>query len=205
VLPPCTEDRPGVHADCLGSPGAGGGSSGESRAWAAAQEKLSNANELVHSVFLGNIPAPCQNDFNALGIGSFQIPNAINQETWNDGNTAGVSELGLFTATGDPDAFAFYSQHPNITIAQIFSNSHSTKAEAALPGSALAGNIYFDPKFVNGLSLSNAAALLVHETLHVLGLTDPVVQKDLGLTVGAASDNITQKLATDCFGQKGVH
>jgi len=53
-----------------GEPGGGGGSGGssrESRAWAMAQEKLSNGNELVRSVFLGNIPAPCQSDFNALG------------------------------------------------------------------------------------------------------------------------------------------
>jgi hypothetical protein len=40
----------------------------------------------------------------------------------------------------------------------------------------------------------------MHELLHNLtGLTDPEIQTDLGLTQSAVTDNISQKLATDCL------
>jgi hypothetical protein len=95
-------------------------------------------------------------------------------------------------------------QHaPNETIAQYVSGASGTVVAAALPGSALWGNIYFNSGYTSGLSTNNAAALLMHELIHTLGLTDTQVQASLfganSSQVGAASDNITQKFLTDCF------
>lgn len=74
---------------------------------------------------------------------------------------------------------------------------------SALPGSALWGNIYFNAQWVAGLPTNYTAGLLMHELIHTLGATDTQAQAALfganSPQVGAASDNITQKLTADCF------
>jgi hypothetical protein len=90
-------------------------------------------------------------------------------------------------------------QHANISISTFFANSPGTMAQAGLAGSALAGSIFFRSGYVESLSPGNTAALLMHEVIHTLGPTDSQLQKALGLSVGAPSDNITQKLLQDCF------
>jgi predicted metal-dependent peptidase len=76
-------------------------------------------------------------------------------------------------------------------------NLTGTHVESALAGSPLAGNVYFNPSYVNTLSAANAAALLMHESLHTLGLTDTQVED--ALHESQPSDNITQKFKEDCF------
>jgi hypothetical protein len=90
---------------------------------------------------------------------------------------------------------------PTQTIAGYFA-SGGVGAEAALPGSALAGNLYFDPTFVLHNSTGYNAALLIHEVIHNLGPIDPGILAALGFSNSATSDNISKKLAADCFGVK---
>jgi hypothetical protein len=180
------------------------GGSPQSKNWDKAQAKLSNANELLHKVLLGDVSSPCQGDLNSiggLGIASFQIPYTADRTTWNDASTSSDKVYQLF-APGT-DAYTYYAAHPDLTVAQQFKNSPLTKGESAVAGSALAGNIYFQSGYVNSLSVQNAAALLMHEVLHTLGAYDTQIQSALfgagSAEVDAASDNITQKLLKDCF------
>src|SRR4030095_14681168 len=141
---------------------------------------LSSANELLHKLLLGNISSPCQKDIDSLasvGIGGFQLTYAINRSSWINGTTSDDREYMLYQP--GTDAYTLYAAHPSLTVAQLFKNSPSTKAQAALPGTPLAGNIYFNPGFVNGLSIPNTAALLMHEILHTLGAIDPQIQSAL--------------------------
>ena len=49
------------------------------------------------------------------------------------------------------------------------------------------------------------SALIAHEALHKFGLLDPQIQQKLGITVGAAPVNISEKLTKDCFpGTPGI-
>jgi hypothetical protein len=75
-------------------------------------------------------------------------------------------------------------------------------AQAALPGSALANNIYFRPSYVLSHSVGFDAALMLHEVTHNLGALDGQLLTALGYSPDIASDNITQRLALDCFGVK---
>jgi hypothetical protein len=84
------------------------------------------------------------------------------------------------------------------TISQ--STTGVTKAQSALPGSALAGNIYFDPAYVIKNSTGWNAALLMHEVMHNLGPEDPQIMAALNAPAGAVSGYITTTLAADCFG-----
>jgi hypothetical protein len=68
-------------------------------------------------------------------------------------------------------------------------------AVAQLSGS----NIYINASWVNGMSDVDRQAMLLHELVHnITGKTDDVLQSALGLMVGAASQNIGDKLR-DCF------
>ena len=173
--------------------------------WWAAQANLSNGNNLLNKLLNGGTPSPpCQTDLTSLmniGASSVGIVAMSNTVNWvNAATDTSDLAIGLFSPN-DPN-YAFDQQHlQGVTVAKYVSGG--TTATAASPGSALWGNIYFSPSFVAGLSAGNAAALLMHELIHTLGPTDPQIQTALfgqgSPQVGAPSDNITQKLLTDCF------
>jgi hypothetical protein len=61
-------------------------------------------------------------------------------------------------------------------------------------------NIYVNVGMIQGGNSWNNRGLVLHEVLHnITGYTDPDIQLRLGLPQVAASNNITQKLITDCF------
>ena len=170
-----------------------------------AQKLTSGEGELLLGVLGGTLPPNCQNDVDALwldfGITASAITNAVTDNMWNDANTTSDKEFGLFTET-DPDAYDFYSKHPDVSITSVMNGPNSgIRVQTALPGSALAGNIYFNPSYVNSLSTQTIAGLLMHEALHALGPLDPSIEKALG--VGEPSDQITQKFTADCFPSGG--
>ena len=169
-----------------------------------AVENLSNANDLLHRVLGGSLSAPCQGDMDNLmkiGISSVGILKMTEDLNWVNALTD-KKDLGIGLFSPDDPNYAFYQQHlGSTTIAQYVSGSIT--AASAAPGSALWGNIYFSPSFVNSLSAPNAAALLMHELIHTLGPEDPTIQAALfppgSGQVGAPSDNITKKFLADCF------
>ena len=63
---------------------------------------------------------------------------------------------------------------------------------------------YWAPNFSNGLNASYIAGSLMHEIIHNLGFGDTQIQSSIpGLTVSPYTSNISDKLATDCFGWTG--
>jgi hypothetical protein len=126
-----------------------------------------------------------------------EIQVGANISTWNDATTSGALESGLFTP--GTAAYAFWSSS-SMTIAEYFKKNPTTKAEASLTISALSGNIYFDPSYLNHHSVGFDAALLMHEVIHTLGWDDDQLKSALGIPSTRASGAITDLLAKDCFG-----
>jgi RHS repeat-associated protein len=176
---------------------------GSQSRWDKAVAKLSDGNALLNTVLGGQPSEPCQGDLHALqniGVSSVGILAVSDTVQWNNASGDDTLAIGLFVPGSQ--AYQDEQQHgPNETISQYVSGA--TPAAAALPGSALWGNIYFSSSYVAGLSTANAAALLMHELIHTLGPTDSQIQAALfgasSPQVGALSDNITQKFLKDCF------
>jgi hypothetical protein len=65
--------------------------------------------------------------------------------------------------------------------------------------------VWINPFRVNPGDSQADSALVAHETLHNLGLTDTVIQQDLGIAVTPITLNISNKLQHDCFpGGSGI-
>jgi hypothetical protein len=169
--------------------------------WNAAVEKLSNANDKVQNLKPGR---DCQGDLTqilaATGIGLFGIQLQANTSEWGNGMRSTELQRDLFPAGSDS-----YSRSGTGTISAVFRNSMSgTVAESGLPGSALAGMIFFNPGYVNQHTTSFDAALLMHEVIHNLGAIDSSLMGALGFDpADPITDKATKKLAKDCFGVTG--
>jgi hypothetical protein len=59
--------------------------------------------------------------------------------------------------------------------------------------------VWINPFRANPGDSQADSALVAHETLHNLGLTDTVIQQDLGIAVTPITLNISNKLQHDCF------
>ncbi len=80
------------------------------------------------------------------------------------------------------------------TIGSLFAGKPGTAAYSLAGGNS----IWVDPSRISG-NLNSNAALLLHESLHNLGYFDHEIQAALGLQVSGITDNITQRLYTDCI------
>lgn len=61
-------------------------------------------------------------------------------------------------------------------------------------------NIYLSPAHVASLGTGGLEAMLFHELLHnVTGLTDPDLQRAMGLGAAGGSINITLKVIEKCY------
>jgi len=181
--------------------------SSEERRWNKGLSNLSLGNDLLHRTLKGTPSDACQKDLDAiqeLGVSTLGIVLAADVVQWNDAWGDDTLAIGLFVP-GSPDYIMQQQHGPNETISQYVSGNKSggTTAATALPGSALWGNIYFSSSFAAGLSISDAAALLMHELIHSLGPTDKQIQAALfgakSPEVGASTHNISVKLGKDCF------
>jgi hypothetical protein len=181
-----------------------GGGSGGSSIWSVAENRLTAGLGLLIGVLGGTPPTQlCQTDLNTLssnfGISAAAIVSVLVGETFNNGSLAtGTAEVDLFDASLDPNDYAYWSQHPGLSVASQMGAGKSTQVQTALPGSPLAGNMYFNPSYVNSLSTQTVAGLLMHEALHALGQLDPAIEAAFGLN--PPSNSITQKFTKDCFG-----
>jgi len=162
---------------------------------------LSNANDKLQNLKPGS---DCQGDLNmileATGISLFGIQLQANSSVWANGMRSTELQRDLYPAGSDS-----YNRSGTGTISAVFRNSMSgTRAEAGLPGSALAGMIFFNPGYVNQNSTGFDAALLMHEVIHNLGAIDASLMGALGFNpADPITDKATKKLAKDCFGVTG--
>jgi hypothetical protein len=168
--------------------------------WDKAQEKLSNANQALQNLSPDS-QSDCAKDLSAIqtvfGKTLQDIKVQANNSEWKDGTTSTDLEADLYSpVTGDP-AYDCYSARPELTIGKYFDVNKVTSAQSALAISGLSGNIYFRPSYVNKQKVGRLAATMIHEVLHSLGFDDGQAQSVLGVKVGAASINITNKLYDD--------
>ncbi len=169
------------------------------RNWDKAMERLSDANNLLQNL---DPSGPCQDDFRAI-LSSVSrtladVQFQANISTWLDATTATYLVRDLYTP--GTSEYMFYDSKQGFTIQKLFKNSPSTKAVSGLTISALSGYIFFDPKYISSHSAGFNAALLAHEVMHNLGLTDGQLLHSLGFDRLDASGKVTNKLAQDCFG-----
>jgi RHS repeat-associated protein len=176
--------------------------------WDKEVSTLSNGNQLIFELLLsGTLPMTpeCQKDLDALsaatGIGIFQIPYTINNQSWVDG-TSSTATVCSSETQADSVAYNFYcGLHPTFTFAQLFANNTSIGAWTALPGSASAGSVFFNPNALQNSPFSSgfAAGLLIHEAFHTLGALDGTLLTALGYSADDTSDKVNSKLSKDCF------
>jgi hypothetical protein len=84
----------------------------------------------------------------------------------------------------------------NETVAQFFAANPGTVAVSRAPGN----NVYINAAWVNGLSILDQEALLLHEFIHnITGNVDSTIQGQLGIPITPISKNIADKLAMDCL------
>jgi RHS repeat-associated protein len=179
-----------------GGGGAGGGSS-----FATAQLSLQSA---LNTLKTYKFSSPqCQKDLNALDVSAAQIQKAAGATTFQDGLTSSANYASA--AWGNTQAYnANLKIYQNLTMSGFFQSNPGTVAVAQ----ALGHTIYIDPTYVNDSSSTTLDAMEVHEIVHNLtGNVDTTLQDQLNtvlpngqkLTVGAASVNITNQIAKDCF------
>jgi RHS repeat-associated protein len=61
---------------------------------------------------------------------------------------------------------------------------------------------YWAPGSQSGIDENKLAGMVMHEILHNMGFTDTAMQDAFKIAVTGATDNISEKLATDCFGYR---
>jgi len=164
-----------------------------------ARENLSTGYVLVNALFKGDLGQrpDCEKDLAAISalIPSSNIQDLVSKANWESTYSNQTPAIGLFVP-GSQLYYLFLAHQP---VGQTISSyvSRSTTAAAALPGSPLSGNIYYQPDYVASISPDMAAALTIHEASHSGGALDGDMMKALGLT--GTSSAITDKLYEDCF------
>lgn len=82
------------------------------------------------------------------------------------------------------------------TVADVFAASGGTSAMTSMAQ----GIVYIRPEHFNSYGSGYLAAMMLHEVLHnVTGLTDPDLQRNLGLSEDGGSRNVTLRLMQDCL------
>jgi RHS repeat-associated protein len=154
----------------------------------------------------GSFSAQCDKDLAAVGASPAALQAAASTADFQNGIGSSATVASLYSGAATPIVGQLGANSPG-TIGQVFAGSPlGVVAEAQLGGN----NIYLNGPLISGLlngtyqltggAAFNVTAVVMHELLHNLtGLTDPEIQTDLGLTQSAVTDNISQKLATDCL------
>jgi hypothetical protein len=111
------------------------------------------------------------------------------------------SQVPLASTLPNGSAAQQFAQSKGMTVGQTFSAGSGQVAMASVNGP----QVWINPFLVNPGDTQADAALIGHETLHNLGLTDATIQHDLGLPVTNNTVNISNKLQQDCFpGPPGI-
>jgi hypothetical protein len=142
------------------------------------------------------LQSPCEGDLAAAGVTPDEVAEEAGETQILNGMSAfqAGSQAGLYANT--PLFGAEQAQVGDESIAQFMSLNPGVVAESQLGGTS----IYINASYVNGYGIGQQEGLLLHEMLHnMTGLVDGSLQALLGLTVGAPSVNISNKLQQDCF------
>jgi RHS repeat-associated protein len=146
----------------------------------------------------GDISEDCTKDIVALGITPDDWADKLDSLSLQNGIGSRVP-YGEALPVGSPDRAV--AQQRNLTIGSNFSQGSGTVAISSVND----GRVWIDPRRVNPGDQIAGSALIAHETLHKFGLLDNQIQQKLGIAVGAASVNISEKLTKDCFpGAPGI-
>jgi hypothetical protein len=136
----------------------------------------------------------CERDLAAVGVTDAQIATASTGTNILNGlGYAGATTSYAQAAYGNTQAFnAVSAEYGNVSVARYMELIDPTAAAIAqLNGS----NIYINAAWINGMSYVQQEGLLLHEMLHnITSQGDEQLQADLNLKVGAASQNIGDKL-----------
>jgi RHS repeat-associated protein len=135
----------------------------------------------------------CKKLLNALGVTAEQVRQAALQANFINGvgSTVPLSSL--------------YANSPVPSVRRAGAAVTGTVGEAlAEPGvvawAQMGGsNVYVDPSKINPANYWQNMATVFHEVLHnITGMTDPDIQRALGLPENGSS-NITNRIVKDCF------
>ncbi len=121
-----------------------------------------------------------------------QVQAAASAVEFVDGTTSGALVQSLYA--GRPELER--AVNPSQTVAQALAASPATNAMATL----LSSTVYIRPSSFSYYGSGWIMATVLHELLHnITGLTDPDLQRNLGLSDSGGSVNITLRLAADCL------
>src|SRR5262249_36040813 len=134
----------------------------------------------------------CQKDLAALGVTADQVrKGAVNANFLNGvGSTVPLSSL---YAT---------SPVPSVRSLPVTGTVGDALAKPGVVAESQLGgpNIYVNPALIKPADYFQNMGVAFHEVLHnITGLTDPDIQRALGLKDNGPSDNITKKLIRDCL------
>jgi RHS repeat-associated protein len=185
ILPPCTEDRPGVHADCSGGGGGQGGRGG-------ALQVMNFSNDGPQQGQITNV----LNDINAaLGANTAASTKCAN---WLQGD--GITGSALISALVDNNSYG----HGDFSINTIaaFAGSTINGQSVGVPVTAAFtvnnNGAFFNAGFkvgtqgYQGGTLQAQATILIHELAHIVGAAG--FQPDNGNPkAGQSNDNLVNQ------------
>jgi hypothetical protein len=128
-------------------------------------------------------------------VNAAQVSQAASSVVIDNGVTSGANfAVAIY---GNSLALnASVALYGNETVAQFFAANPGTVAVSQAPGN----NVYINAAWVNGLSILDQEALLLHELIHnITGNVDPTIQGQLGIPITPISKNIAERLARDCL------
>ncbi len=137
----------------------------------------------------------CQKDLAALGTTADQVRTGAQAANVVNGIGSTVPLSSLYATSPNPLVQRNANSVPG-TVGSYFASNPGAVALSQLGGS----NIYVNPGLISPANYFQNLGVAFHEVIHnVTGLTDPDVQRALGLKESPITDNITQKLVKDCL------
>jgi RHS repeat-associated protein len=182
----------------FGGAGGGGGSNRSALYKLDAAALAADASQFASDLLNDMISADCAGDMADLGITPEDWAGALENVSVLNGIG---SQVPLASTLPNGSAAQQFAQSKGMTVGQTFSAGSGQVAMASVNGP----QVWINPFLVNPGDTQADAALIGHETLHNLGLTDATIQHDLGLPVTNNTVNISNKLQQDCFpGPPGI-
>jgi len=187
---------PGTDPCGSGSGGSGGGGGVGGGLYAMDARALTTyARQFAKALLSENIPTDCAGDIANLGITPEEWAGALDSVSVLNGIG---SQVSLASTLPNGSVQQQVAQSSGITVGQTFSAGSSGSLQVAM-ASVNGPQVWINPFLVNPGDTQADSALIAHETLHNLGLTDTTVQQDLGIPVTNNTVNISNKLQQDCF------
>ena len=191
--------NPTANCDGVDSLSQRGGVGGNGARFDNVSDFLYGMRDQAKRILDGPMPIPCASDLSVVGVTMSQLDDKLSN--LNIVNGVGNSTLVYTALLPGMDGYEIAKQN-GYTIGQIMTPTSTTKTDAF--SNANNNDVYIVAGQISTSNWSMGAGLVLHEILHKFGLEDGTLQGMLypldANQVGAASVNITTKLAADCFG-----